>query len=303
MTDNPLISVVTPVYNGERYIENAIKSVENQSYGHCEHLVADGNSTDGTVDILERHPSVEYVSEKDDGLYDALNTTIEMANGDFICWVNADDLLAKGALESLVKAYTCNPDTDFVAGNSELFREEDDKQVRVRGYDFTSPKKFSKGEITHDGSAICGCLIASDLLDNIGLFESEFEVAGDIEFLLRLASSELNCAKIDRVVYRYRGHEASLTFGDGDLGGVSKRGSEEVVRFLPEYIHNKDVPKTVRAHALDLFRAKVAMLMYDHVKGGNLGDTARLFRHALAVDREWPLWASRTVTRRYGPSD
>ena len=95
MIDTPLISIITVVYNGEKYLEETIQSVINQTYKNIEYIIIDGGSSDGTVDIIKKYETeIDYwVSEKDRGIYDAMNKGAKLATGDFINFMNADDVI------------------------------------------------------------------------------------------------------------------------------------------------------------------------------------------------------------------
>jgi glycosyltransferase involved in cell wall biosynthesis len=88
---SPLISVITPVLDGERFIEDAIRSVLRQEYKRFEHVVVDGGSTDGTVEILKRYPHLRWVSEPDRGQSDAMNKGFDLSSGEVVVYLNADD--------------------------------------------------------------------------------------------------------------------------------------------------------------------------------------------------------------------
>jgi len=106
MYESPLISIVTVVYNAEKEIERTIKSVINQTYSNIEYIIIDGKSTDNTVNIIkkyEKYISV-WISEKDKGLYDAMNKGAKLAKGDFIIFLNAGDkFISNTILEKVAK--------------------------------------------------------------------------------------------------------------------------------------------------------------------------------------------------------
>lgn len=91
---NKMISIVTPVYNSEKYIERCIQSIKSQNYDNYEHIIVDGKSTDGTMKIIKKYVGaypLKVISENDHGMYDAIAKGFKMANGEIFAWLNADD--------------------------------------------------------------------------------------------------------------------------------------------------------------------------------------------------------------------
>ena len=116
---NPKLSIITVVLNGEKYLEETIKSVLNQQYKNFEYIIIDGGSTDGTLEIIKRYnDELEYwISEKDKGIYDAFNKGMILAKGDYVGIVNSDDVYVDGAFEILNKYIKEYPDKDFIFGS------------------------------------------------------------------------------------------------------------------------------------------------------------------------------------------
>jgi glycosyltransferase involved in cell wall biosynthesis len=99
----PLVSIVTPSLSQGEFIEEAILSVLEQDYPRIEHIVVDGGSTDGTLDVLHRYQHLRWVSEPDGGQADALNKGFGMAHGEIYGWLNSDDLYLPGAISAAVE--------------------------------------------------------------------------------------------------------------------------------------------------------------------------------------------------------
>lgn len=119
----PKFSIVTPSFNQRAYIEDALLSVENQAYLKVEHIVIDGGSTDGTVEVLRDYGSrpgwehLQWISEPDGGQSDALNKGFKMASGEIIGWLNSDDCYRSECFRAVADAFENNPAADIIYGD------------------------------------------------------------------------------------------------------------------------------------------------------------------------------------------
>lgn len=123
----PLVSVVTPSFNQASFIRETIESVMAQDYEHIEHIVVDGGSTDGTLDILRSYSHLgdrfRYVSEPDNGQSHAINKGVSLARGEIIGWLNSDDIYEPGAIRKVVDAFLNQPEHGVVYGKANYIDE------------------------------------------------------------------------------------------------------------------------------------------------------------------------------------
>ncbi len=115
----PLVSIVTVVYNGAGTLERTIKSVLEQDYPNIEYIVVDGGSTDGTVDLLKRYEDRidHWVSERDKGIYDAMNKGVALCTGDWVALINADDWYEPDSVRRVIEAVQAQPRVNIVHGD------------------------------------------------------------------------------------------------------------------------------------------------------------------------------------------
>ena len=128
----PLISIVTVVYNGFASLEQTIKSVLNQSYSNIEYIIIDGGSTDGSLDIIKKYEDkiAIYISEPDNGLYDAMNKGIAHAKGLLIGLINSDDWYEQNAVALVVESYNNNPQKKIFYGDKKCVLPNNDSFIR-----------------------------------------------------------------------------------------------------------------------------------------------------------------------------
>lgn len=121
-----MISIITPTYNSEKYLEACIQSIFNQSYKDYEHIIVDGASSDRTIEIIKNYEhqyNLRYISEKDQGMYDAITKGFNMAKGDILCWLNSDDMYMPWTLELIARIFS-NPKIHWVTGIPSQFSED-----------------------------------------------------------------------------------------------------------------------------------------------------------------------------------
>ena len=142
-----LITIVTVTYNAEGTLERTLKSVEMQTHGNVEHIIIDGASKDETLAIAQAYKErnddrdIRIVSEPDKGLYDAMNKAIAIANGEYICFLNAGDKLHNPqTLEFIVHIAQHNPDAGVIYGDTDIV---DDNGMKLRDRRLSPPKRLN----------------------------------------------------------------------------------------------------------------------------------------------------------------
>lgn len=183
-----MISVVTPTLNQAGTIEETIQSVAAQDYPSFEHIVVDGGSTDGTLDILERHPHLRWISESDRGQSDAINKGIDMSNGEVVAYLNSDDVLRPGALEAVAEAFAAHPQNGVVVGDCDII----DAGSRVEGvFKARLDRREDLLRYWEWGTGFClpqpAVFVRRELFERVGGFREPLHLAMDYEMWLRLA--------------------------------------------------------------------------------------------------------------------
>ena len=180
------ISIITVVYNNERTIKEAIESVFSQSYSEIEYVIIDGNSIDNTVDIINQYKSQlgYFVSERDYGIYDAMNKGIKASTGDVIGILNSDDLYQDPTvLQTIMDQFNNDLNLDIVFGD--LVYVKNDNTDKVIRYWISSPyfgKYFEFGNVPPHPSLF----VKRKVYEEAGCFNVNFKLAADYEFMLRI---------------------------------------------------------------------------------------------------------------------
>lgn len=206
--ERPLVSVVTPAYNEEAFIEETLRSVSEQDYPNVEHVVIDDGSTDATADIIRGFDSdheVAFRSRDNKGQVPSVNEAFEMAEGDIVIWLNGDDVLfSRTVISDLVDSFDENPDVDILYGVQAILDVDSEIQNFV-----VPPRRFSYGRLLRRYFAIF-TFMRSEIPEEYKLDE-EYEYAIDYEYYLRIAADENRIGYLDRVMYGRRLHEGAKT--------------------------------------------------------------------------------------------
>jgi glycosyltransferase involved in cell wall biosynthesis len=209
MAEPPLVSIVTPVLNGARFLPDLLHSLRSQDHPRVEHIVVDGGSTDGTLDLL-REAGVRWVSGRDQGMYDAINRGLALATGDVLAYQNADDrYVVPDALSAAVAHLQAFPELDVVYGR---FRYVDEggapSHRRPRPQRAFSLRDLQRYNAVPPHSAF----VRRRMVFDAGHWlDPALRFAGDWDWFLRMAQAGARFGFLDRVLSEFRLHSGSQT--------------------------------------------------------------------------------------------
>ena len=215
----PRISIITVTYNCAAVVADALQSVARQTHPAIEHLVIDGQSTDGTLDVVREHGAhvARLVSEKDRGIYDAMNKGLALVSGDWVGFLNADDILAEpDTIARMVECISQSPRADVVYGDLVYVNAEDTRKV-LRYWQSGS---FSQSRLRFGWMPPHPTFyVRTEVVRRVGPFDADMRIAADYDFVLRcLRQPGLVVRYLPRVLVRMR------------TGGASNRSLKALVR-------------------------------------------------------------------------
>ncbi|MGM1056428.1 MAG: glycosyltransferase family 2 protein [Bacteroidota bacterium] len=204
----PKITVVTPNYNQVNFIEFTIQSVLNQDYPNLEYIIIDGGSTDGSIEIIKKYENKlhSWVSEPDNGMYDAINKGFSKSSGEIMCWINSDDVLWENSLQFVANAFATNLQVQWLQGfpsvideNGIVTYQREPIYSKFNFYLFNHLKNFSF--IQQEST-----FWKRELWEKAGGYLSlEYQLASDFDLWMRFFNSgEMYCTKTQLGAFRIR---------------------------------------------------------------------------------------------------
>ncbi|HEY9259056.1 glycosyltransferase family 2 protein [Chitinophaga sp.] len=207
---NPVLSIITVCFNAEKFIESTIQSVLSQTYPQIEYIIVDGASKDNTMGVIEKYRSriATIVSEKDKGLYDAMNKGMQLATGDYLLFLNADDVLADA--DVVRKMFATCADADVYYGEA-MFMDENGVDVGLRSTQTPHqvPDQLTWKSLKHGMVVSHQAYVIRRSLSP--LYDLQYKVCADIDWMIRTLKASRNICHTHEVVARFR------------VGGTSKQ--------------------------------------------------------------------------------
>jgi glycosyltransferase involved in cell wall biosynthesis len=245
------ISIITVTYNSAATLAHTLESVDNQDYNNIEHVLVDGGSSDETVSIIQSFPHVaKWVSEKDKGLYDAINKGIGMATGDVIGILNSDDFFPGNHIVSLIATAFEQNNIEAVYGDIAFVRPGRlEKIIRLYSSKKFTPRRFGFGYMPAHPSFY----VRRDCYEQYGLYKLDYKIAADYELLMRF---------IYRQKIRYYYIPEILVYMR--TGGVSNKN------VMSRYTLNKEIIKACKENGVQtnmaLLSLKYLNKVFEYIK-------------------------------------
>jgi glycosyltransferase involved in cell wall biosynthesis len=257
----PFISVVTPSFNQASFIGEALDSVRGQNYSNYEHLVIDGMSTDGTMDMLRdlsvsgMNTKVKWISECDAGQSEALNKGFRLAKGDIIGWLNSDDRYRSGCFERVAQAFEENPDVDIFYGDYTMM-DKTGKLLKIR-----REIEFNRFILLYHRVLYIpttATFFRRKIFEEGNWLEEELHYAMDFEFFVRLAAKGYHFRHLKTILADFRLQPDSKSSRAPDIQRMEQRRA--VLAISP--ILHKINSKRLQSYAMLLLGSVAAARRY-----------------------------------------
>ena len=247
------ISIITVIYNNKETIQDAMNSVLSQEYDDLEYIIVDGASIDGTVEVIKKttkkYPerSIKFISEKDDGIYDAMNKGIQLATGDIIGILNSDDFYVNNNIISTVVNDFITKNVDAVFADLVYVRADDSNNI-IRYYSSANfhPKKMAYGWMPAHPTFF----VKREIYERYGLYKRDYRIASDYELIARLlVKNKTSYSYISKVFVKMR------------TGGTSTRNlksnwilNKEILRACAENGIKTNIIKVLSKYSTKIFQ-------------------------------------------------
>lgn len=195
------ISVIIPVYNGKQYLTEAVESIFQQNYDPLEIIIVDDGSTDGTADLKNSFgKKVKYIYQENSGPAAARNKGISLANGEYIAFLDSDDLWPSGKLETQINQMIHNPDIEIILGHTKTFDSE-----------LTDANKIKVEQDSVISIQLGSALFRKSVFEKVGPFDEELHYSEDHDWFFRAREKGIPILVSEEITLYYRRHKNNMT--------------------------------------------------------------------------------------------
>lgn len=247
----PKVTVITPSFNQGQYLEETILSVLDQTYKNIEYIVIDGGSNDSSVDIIRKYESRIHfwISESDKGQADAINKGFTKSTGEFLCWINSDDILYPDFIEKRIFEFESNPNADLIYGDVEQGVDPSQKVLR-KGWQTNFDTILNTGFVPIPQQS---AIWKRNILNKVGFLDNKLHVLLDFDYFFRI-SNKAHIKYIPGTVAFFRNHPDSKSVK------LKQKWIDEIEIFIIEPQYTSSIKDT---KALSLFKYHLTKWIYD----------------------------------------
>jgi len=261
------LSMVTVCYNSEKTVQRTLDSILEQIYRPLEYVIIDGASKDGTIEIINKNLSlfksrgieVKFISERDSGIYNAMNKGINLTSGDVVGLLNSDDFYVDSNVLNKVMQKFSATQADVVYGNLKICRGEE-VLYHISGSIFSSVNGFSANNMRFNHPTM---FVKKSVYERFGVFDERFKVVADKDFVVRIVKNSVVSEKIDEVLtIQDVGGVSARTRSIGDITNAMREGwligeNNHFSRFETFYMLSRSLKYRILAY----FKYKLLIIM------------------------------------------
>lgn len=239
LTLTPRVSVIIPVYNGDRYIVQAVKSVLSQTYKNWEIIIVDDGSTDNTRQLLEPYlNTIQYVYQENQGAAGARNRACQLAKGEFLAFLDSDDLFLPDKLAKQIAYFDANPALDMVQTGWFIMDETGENISEVKPWQ-QAPKLDLTSFILYKCVRPSAMMLRREWWESLGGFDGQLPPTEDLDFALRLCLKGCQAVWLEEILTGYRQHSSNLM----SKGFIVMKNTEIL---MEKFFTRQDLPIHIR---------------------------------------------------------
>lgn len=271
---SPLVSIITPVYNMESYVAEAVDSILSQNYKNIEYIVINDGSSDSTYQILKKYDKkIKLINQNNIGAVATLNKGWSLSNGKYLSYLSADDILSPQAISTMVNILESNKNIMCAYPNSDLI----DKHSKVIKKNVCKETNLSDLVIKQECYIGPGAVFRADYYRKIGSWDQSFTLAPDRDFWIKLLKYGSFYMHPDSMA-QYRMHGGSYSVKE-----LSELKSREYINFLDKYFSNIDIPVEIEKRKNEAYGFATLIIARNRLKDFDFRRGVELYKEACEI--------------------